>query len=279
MSKAIAKKALSIASKVLVWIVVAVAVSMMIFTIFSTLTFDRNDRNLFGIRFYVVLTDSMSPSEINKDDKVHFNAGDIVMIKNVQDAKSLQPGDIIAFVSQNSDSFGATITHRIRERTMTEDGRLLGYVTYGTNTGTDDEALVEPDYVLGTYAGKLPRVGYFFEFLQTTPGYIICILVPFLLLILWQGVNTVRLFKQYKREQIADIEEERAHIAKEREESAQMLRELQALKAQIAQQQAQMMTANQATPQTEQPEKASEESHATPAEEVSTEAKDSSEAN
>lgn len=279
MSKAIAKKTLSIASKVLVWIVVAVAVSMMIFTIFSTLTFDRNDRNLFGIRFYVVLTDSMSPSEINKDDKVHFNAGDIVMIKNVQDAKSLQPGDIIAFVSQNSDSFGATITHRIRERTMTEDGRLLGYVTYGTNTGTDDEALVEPDYVLGTYAGKLPKVGYFFEFLQTTPGYIICILVPFLLLILWQGVNTVRLFKQYKREQVADIEEERAQIAKEREESAQMLRELQALKEQIAQQQAQMMTANQATPQTEQPEKASEESHVTPTEEVSTEAKDSSEAN
>ena len=77
MSKAIAKKALSIATKVLVWIVIAVTVFMMAFTIFSTLTFDRNDRNLFGIRFYVVLTDSMSPSENNKDDKIHFNAGDI----------------------------------------------------------------------------------------------------------------------------------------------------------------------------------------------------------
>ena len=279
MSKAIAKKALSIASKVLVWIIVAVTVFMMGFTIFSTLTFDRNDRNLFGIRFYVVLTDSMSPSENNKDDKVHFNAGDIVMIKNVEDAKSLQPGEVIAFISQNSVSFGETVTHMIREVKTTSDGRFLGYVTYGTNTGTDDEAIVEPDYVLGTYAGKLPKVGYFFDFLQTTPGYIVCILVPFLLLILWQGVNTIRLFKQYKREQVADIEEERAQIAKEREESAQMLRELQALKEQLAQQQAGMSFTPQATPQAEQPTEASAAAPATPAEETSTEAKDSSDTN
>ena len=279
MSKAIAKKALSIASKVLVWIIVAVTVFMMGFTIFSTLTFDRNDRNLFGIRFYVVLTDSMSPSENNKDDKVHFNAGDIVMIKNVEDAKSLQPGEVIAFISQNSVSYGETVTHMIREVKTTSDGRFLGYVTYGTNTGTDDEAIVEPDYVLGTYAGKLPKVGYFFDFLQTTPGYIVCILVPFLLLILWQGVNTIRLFKQYKREQVADIEEERAQIAKEREESAQMLRELQALKEQLAQQQAGMNFTPQAAPQAEQPNIVSADAPATPAEETSTEAKDSSDTN
>ena len=279
MSKAIAKKALSIATKVLVWIVIAVTVFMMAFTIFSTLTFDRNDRNLFGIRFYVVLTDSMSPSENNKDDKIHFNAGDIVMIKNVEDPKALEPGQVIAFVSQNSVSFGETVTHMIREVRTTADGQVLGYVTYGTNTGTDDEALVEPSYVLGTYAGKLPKIGYFFDFLKTTPGYIVCILVPFLLLILWQGVNTIRLFKQYKREQVADIEEERAQIAKEREESAQMLRELQALKEQLAQQQAGVASTPTETTQTEQPKDTSVEAPATPAEETSTEATDGSDTN
>ena len=243
MSNATVKKALGIATKILTWIVIAVTVFMMIFTIFSTLTFDRNDRNLFGIRFYIVLTDSMSPSENNKDDDVHFNAGDIVLIKNTDNAAALQPGDVIAFVSQNTVSFGETVTHMIREVKTNTSGKVLGYVTYGTNTGTDDEALVEPEYVLGTYAGKLPGVGHFFNFLKTTPGYIVCILVPFLLLILWQGVNTVRLFKQYKREQMADmnaeradIEAERAEIAKEREQSAEMMRELQALREQLARQ-------------------------------------------
>ena len=115
MSNTTVKKALGIVSKVFTWIIIAVTVFMMIFTIFSTLTFDRNDRNLFGIRFYIVLTDSMSPSENNKDDDVHFNAGDIVLIQNVDDATALQAGDVIAFVSQNSVSFGETVSHMIRE--------------------------------------------------------------------------------------------------------------------------------------------------------------------
>jgi signal peptidase I len=237
MSNETVKKILGISAKVLSIIIIAVTVFMMVFTIFSTLTFDRNDRNLFGIRFYVVLTDSMSPSENNKEDKVHFDAGDIVLIKNVKNKAALKEGDVIAFVSKNKPSFGETVTHKIRRVEKTDDGKIIGYTTYGTNTGVDDDVIVQPEFVIGKYAGKLPNIGHFFAFLKTTPGYIVCILVPFLLLITWQGVNTVRLFKQYRREQMADIEEERAQIAKEREESAAMLKELQALKEQLAKQQ------------------------------------------
>ena len=230
------KKILGIVTKVLTYIIVAITVFMMIFTIFSTLTFDRNDRNLFGMRFYIVVSDSMSPSELNKDDKVHFSAGDIVLIKSVDNVTALQPGDVIAFVSHNEESFGETVTHMIRERRTTSDGKLIGYVTYGTNTGVNDKTLVEPEYVLGQYTGKLPRVGYFFQFLKTTPGYVVCILVPFLLLILYQGVNTVRLFKRYKREQLEEMQEERAKIDEERKQSLEMMKELQALREQLAQQ-------------------------------------------
>lgn len=236
MSNTKVKKVLGIAAKVFTWLIIAVTVFMMVFTLVSTLTFDQNDRNLFGIRFYIVLSDSMSLSEKNQGEEVHFNAGDIVLSKMVDDPHTLKEGDVISFISQNSDSFGKTITHKIRSVEYDKNGAFVGYVTYGTNTGTNDEAIVEPEYVLGTYAGKLPGVGHFFSFLKTTPGYISCILVPFLLLILWQGVNTIRLFKRYKREQMADIEAERAQIALEREQSAQMMKELQALKEQLAQQ-------------------------------------------
>ncbi|MBR2343222.1 MAG: signal peptidase I [Clostridia bacterium] len=229
-------KALDVIKKILSCILIVFTVCMMVFTLFSTLTFDKNERELFGIRFYVVLSDSMSKSDKNKDDKVHFNAGDIVIIKSVDDPTTLEAGEIIAFVSQNKDSIGKTVTHRIREVKRNSRGELLGYVTYGTNTDTNDEATVEPAYVLGTYAGKIPLVGHFFNFLKTTPGYIVCILVPFLLLIIWQGVNTVKLFRQYKQEQVADIEAERRELAKQREESEKMLRELQALKEQLAKQ-------------------------------------------
>ena len=41
---------------------VALAVFMMIFTIVSVSTFDRADRNLFGYKAFIVLSDSMSKS-------------------------------------------------------------------------------------------------------------------------------------------------------------------------------------------------------------------------
>ena len=229
------KKIMNIALKVITWLLVAFTVFMMIFTIVTVTTVDRNDRSIFGVKFYIVQTDSMSKSELNADMDVHFNAGDIVIIKNVEDNRALQAGDIIAFMSTNSVSYGETVTHMIREVKKTEEGKVLGYVTYGTNTGTDDEALVEPEYVLGAYSGKLPGVGNFFAFVKSTPGYIVCILVPFLLLILYNGVNVIRLFRKYKREQMEAMQAEKDKLEAERAENQRMMQELLALKAQLDQ--------------------------------------------
>ena len=227
------KKIWNVALKIVTWLLVAFAVFMMIFTIVTVTTVDKNDRSLFGVKFYIVQTDSMSLSENNADMDVHFSAGDIVIIKNVKDPRALKEGDIIAFMSTNSVSYGETVTHMIREVKRTDLGQVIGYVTYGTNTGVDDEALVEPEYVLGSYAGKLPAVGKFFAFVKSVPGYIICILVPFLLLILYNGVNVIRLFRRYKREQMEVMQNERDQIDAERAETQRMMQELLALKAQL----------------------------------------------
>ena len=230
------KKIFNIIVKIVTYLLVVFTVCMMVFTVFSVATVNRNDRSVFGIKFYIVQTDSMSLSENNKDMDVHFNAGDIVIIKNAADPAALKAGDVISFMSTNTVSYGETVTHMIREVKTAEDGRVLGYVTFGTNTGTDDEALVEPEYVLGVYTGKLPGVGNFFAFVKSTPGYIICILVPFLLLILYNGINVIRLFRQYRREQMEEMQAERDKIDEERAENQRMMAELLALKAQLEQQ-------------------------------------------
>ena len=248
------KRVFNIAFKAVTWLLVAFAVLMMVFTVFTVTTVDRNDRNIFGMRFYIVQTDSMSPSEKNAHMDVHFSAGDIILIQNVDDPTKLAPGDIIAFLSTNDVSYGETVTHMIREVKRDGSGKLLGYVTFGTNTDTDDEALVEPAYVLGKYTGKLPGVGNFFAFVKSTPGYIICILIPFLLLILYNGINVIRLFRKYRREQTEMLEAERAEIAEERKQNEEMLRELMALKAQLEQQ-----TKDSPTQKSTSPEAPSEE--------------------
>ena len=218
------RKALNVIKNIFVGLMVVLAVSMMIFTIVSVNTFDRSDRSLFGYKAFIVLSDSMS--------KTDFSVGDLVLIKEV-DPSTLKEGDIIAYTSQNTSNYGETVTHKIRRLTTDANGEP-GFITYGTTTDTDDETVVTYPYVLGKYQTHIPNVGRFFMFLKTTPGYILCILMPFLVLILMQGLNCIRLFRRYKQEQLDEMKVERAKLEEERAESQKMMAELMALKAQLA---------------------------------------------
>ena len=222
------RKALSIIKNTLIWLIVLLAVFMMIFTVVSVTTFNRNDRDLFGYKMYIVNSDSMS--------KTDFSAGDLIFVKEV-DPYTLQVGDIISFVSQDTNSFGETITHKIRRVVLDAEGNP-GFITYGTTTDTDDEAVVTFPYVLGKYQRKIPKLGAFFHFLKTTPGYFVCIFVPFMLIILYEGVKFFRLFRRYKKEQMAEVQAEKDKLDAERAENAKMLEELLALKAQLEKNQA-----------------------------------------
>ena len=218
-------KALKVIGNILVWLIVTAAVCMMIFTVVSVSTFDRTDRSLFGYKAFIVLSDSMS--------KTDFGAGDLVLIKEV-DPSTLKEGDIIAYTSQNTSNYGETVTHKIRKLTTDANGEP-GFVTYGTTTDTDDETVVTYPYVLGKYSSYIPKVGTFFQFLKSTPGYIVCILMPFLALILIEGIRCIRLFRKYKAEQQAELQAERDKIEAERAETQRMMQELLQMKAQMAQ--------------------------------------------
>lgn len=219
------KKAFEIIKTIFVWFVVILAVGMMIFTIISVNTFDRNNRSLFGFKAFIVQSDSMSATD--------FSSGDVILVKEV-DPATLEAGDIISYISQNASNYGDTVTHKIRRFVTAEEGGP-GFITYGTTTGDDDETIVTYPYVLGKYTGRIPKVGTFFAFLKTTPGYILCILVPFLLLIGYNGINCIFLFRRYKKEQMEEMQAERNKLAEERRKSEAMMQELQMLKAQLAQ--------------------------------------------
>ena len=227
------KKIIGLIGRRVTWALVAFTVLMMLFTVVMVSTVDKNERSMFGMRFYIVQSDSMSLSDNNRDLDVHFDSGDIVMIKKAHDPMAMQAGEVIAFLSTNRVSYGETVTHRIHEVKTDEKGNVLGYVTYGTNTGTLDEALVEPEYILGQYAGKLVGVGRLFAFIKSTAGYIACILIPFLLLILHNGIRVIHLCRRYRGEQLAAIKEEAMHLAEEREENQRMMAQLLALKSKL----------------------------------------------
>lgn len=150
---------------------------LMLFTLSSAQAVDNTDKTFLGYKIFIVTSGSMSATD--------FDAGDIVFVKSV-DPATLEAGDIIAFTSYNRNSFGETVTHKIREVTTDKKGNPV-FVTYGTTTDTNDETPVSYSQIIGKYAGRLPGVGTIFQKFREDPNNVLFILVPLVLIILYQG--------------------------------------------------------------------------------------------
>lgn len=217
------KKALHIIKNTAVVLLVVLAVAMTVFTVFSVTTLGRNDRSLFGYKMYIVNSDSMAATD--------FAAGDLIFVKNV-DPATLQEGDIISFMSQNINSFGQTVTHKIRALTADASGHP-GFITYGTTTNTNDETVVTYPFVLGKYERRIAGLGTFLNFLKSPLGYFLCIFLPFMLIITHEGIRFFRLLRSYKAAQSQSLQEEREQLAQERKVNEALLQQLQELRAQL----------------------------------------------
>lgn len=210
------KKAWNIIRKIIVWAIVVFSLGMMAFTIISVTTFDRADRSVFGYSAFIVLSDSMKATD--------FDAGDLVIIKQT-DPSTLKEGDIISFQSPDESNYGEIVTHKIREVTTDDEGNP-GFITYGTTTDSNDQGIVTYNLVIGKYQGHIPKVGTFFNFLKSVPGYFICIFTPFFILILVQARNSIKLFRKYKKEQMEEIQAEKKSLEEERVKSQEMMEQL-----------------------------------------------------
>jgi len=119
--------------------------------------------DIFGFKPFIVLSGSMEPT---------IKTGDIAIIKNAK-KEVLKEGDIIAFRSGTS-----VVTHRIIE--IKEDK----FITKGDNNNTEDRFPVEYKDIEGVFIKRIPKLGNFAMFLQTTLGVIVFISIPFVLFIL-----------------------------------------------------------------------------------------------
>lgn len=209
------KKLGQILSKLLTVILVLFTVFTMLFTIISVNTVGKQ-KALFGYQPYIVLSDSMNGV---------FEVGDIVVSKEV-DPETLKEGDIISFKSIDPNNYDLIVTHKIREVTTYENQKA--FVTYGVHTDSDDAYPVPINKVLGCYQFRLPKLGYFFQFLKTPMGYFTLIFIPFMLLIGSEAIRFYKLYKQYKKEKEDELRQHQL-------ESEQLKAEIERLKSQLDQ--------------------------------------------
>lgn len=141
---------------------------------------------LFGA--YVIVTPSMVPT-IKIDDGI--------VIKRVDNDK-YNVGDIITFNSNDTNYEGLAVTHRIVEKHNLDKEKSV-YTTKGDNNKVIDPVSVKTDAIYGRVLFKVPQVGKVREFFSHPANYLMCLLVPAVIFILYDMTKIFVLMKKKKK--------------------------------------------------------------------------------
>ena len=161
-----------------------------------------------GVLPLIVLTDSMYPV---------IHSGDLIICRTAE-PETVAVGDVIAFFDP-AGSGTSIVTHRVTEVT-TEDGGLA-FRTKGDANNVEDLALVPAENLVAVYRSRIPGAGNIAMFMQTTAGLIVCVVLPFVLLV---GYDMLRR-RMYDRKKQDDTEALMAELAALRAEKARQEQE------------------------------------------------------
>ncbi len=182
--------------------------------------------SIFGVELLSIQTDSMYPV---------FSAGDLIFAKRVKDTSALQVNDIITYWTV-IEGERALNTHRIIG--IWDGGDHLIFTTQGDNNTIEDDMPVHEAEVVGQYTGKrIKGAGKVFDFLQTSTGFLIVVVVPVGLFFIYHLIQFFRVMFEYqsvKNRLMYEQEREAAEAAGEEDEKKKEREKLEAeIRAQI----------------------------------------------
>lgn len=161
-----------------------------------------------GVFPMIVLTDSMYP---------YIHSGDLIICASL-DPQDVAVGDVITFYDP-AGSGKTTVTHRVTE--LTEDADGLAFRTKGDANNTEDTELVPAAKLIGRYRFRIAGAGNVAIFMQKTEGLIVCVVIPVLLLVGYDVLQS-RKFNRKKQQEtealMAELEALKAEKAKEKQE-------------------------------------------------------------
>ena len=197
----ILKKTGTIVISVILWVIILVA-ALYAFTTMATRD-SQNVSNIMGYTPLVVKSDSMSPT---------FSAGDLIFIKKC-DTSTLKEGDIICFHTIINNEY-ALNTHRIQKIDTVGDAR--SYTTLGdNNNGITDTHIISDGDIVGKYVGHLKNAGKVMDFLSSSIGFLVVIVLPMLLFFIYQVYNLIMISIRLKKAVAVETAKETA-IAQEK---------------------------------------------------------------
>lgn len=142
--------------------------------------------SVLGLEFFSIQTDSMSPT---------LEAGDLAIGRVIKDKTTLRVGDIITYWTVIN---GERVLNTHRIEAIYDGGGFLIFGTKGDNNPTADPLTVHESEVVGKYVGKIPAVGKALDYLQTSTGFLIVIVIPVFIFFLYHLVQFFRVLFEYQ---------------------------------------------------------------------------------
>lgn len=198
---------------------------------------------IFGNAYVTVQSDSMKGT--NKDS---FEKGDLLVVKLMDKSQfgDIKVGDTITYeglITIDNNPVFALITHRVTDINVLESGEIDSFMTRGDAAlpGTQDEK-IEASEVIGKVISINRGAGSFMDFLSSSTGFLIFIVIPALLVVAYCIVLFVINYKQLakekalegEKENLSKLEQEKAERERLEAEKEELLKKLAEMNAKQA---------------------------------------------
>ena len=169
---------MKIIKKILGGLVNFVMLLIIIFAIFVTIiSLTSDDNKVSKVGKYIPLnvkTDSMNPT---------IKKGDFIVVEEC-DTSKLKKGDVIAFFTNVKDQV-IIKTHRIIQIHGEDNNKT--FITQGDNVEVNDSVPVYPNDIVGKWDNvRIPKAGTVLDFVTSKLGFLFVIVVPLLILFIYQ---------------------------------------------------------------------------------------------
>lgn len=167
---------------------------------------------------YTIVSGSMYP-----EIKVY----DAVINVKANRPSDIKVGDVITFISTSITTPGTTITHRVIGIVTDENGAIC-YQTQGDFNTVADQACAKFHNVIGKVVIIIPQLGRVQVFLATKGGWIICILIPALIIIVRDVLRITKLtsIKETANKMVTKPQKDPTQEKIEQERKAELKRKL-----------------------------------------------------
>ena len=167
-------------------LVVAIALAAMCTYVSFVSSSGNGVPSLFGIRVFSIQTESMYPTLL---------PGDLIFDTAVKEPEELRKDDIITYWTVINGE-RVLNTHRIYE--IYDGGGYLIFSTKGDNNTIADPLTVHESEVVGKYSFRVNGLGKVFDYLQTSTGFLIIIVIPVFLFFLFHLIQFFRVLFAYQ---------------------------------------------------------------------------------